>query len=760
MAKTPWTTSAQRLLLIKRYPEHQATRNNPVGRAIMMKTLHRDWEVQWPIEPTPAEIEAKRFKPRVEKPAVKVKKGKKVPVVETEEVEMVECTEEEAYERAVKAARELLHKRLGEWFNNYSRSTSTAARTSNVVVSNTSSSVLSLGPKKAAQAWQAYYSMKHDELAPQVADAWEKHCEENEKGKRKHWIAFLSAWMKERLEKETEEVQAQLTKYRTSYNEFDDPNELIEERNARYLHCITKMPRTAIAATEAILQQTGWASLVLAGGPHPAHGGDLKCLLTSAGENANEETFDEWLGEKRKGVIIGYFVEFLSEKYGDSEALKEWALDLPTDDKESDEEDDSEVEEINGPLEKTAIIDVDKDSGSNVASKMFSTSVSVNNLDVEKEREKEHEKERAENGDEKENEVPSESSTSTPSNTSRPSGSVIPIPPGANVLPEPPAEALKLAEAAPDGTPVPLPPQEASKQAAPALVADQVSVAPPYLAGKNLDCDTPKINADAPMEVDLQGQDAVCPALEEEAQDVGESGSPKGNAVDGKDVRRDKEVSVDPFENVSVPSSMQLGWKTIIAASKDRRWVATALAFAEYAAHEPVVGHLNTSDRPKEVAEHVKSKKKDFVPKLLLTKYGPQWAKWWGNQQPVWRFNDDGQPVLRVADDTADWKGMIKGGTAGLYLVVVSLAWWVTRVDGDDDLLWLMVDDVAWVLSQVNIYLAKSSSTSSRALSSSTKSNDKVSGSRKRPTSMVEDAKSDGPRKRTKTVKAAAVKTK
>ena len=50
---------------------------------------------------------------------------------------------------------------------------------------------------------------------------------------------------------------------------------------------------------------------------------------------------------------------------------------------------------------------------------------------------------------------------------------------------------------------------------------------------------------------------------------------------------------------------------------------------------------------------------------------------------------------------------MIKGGTAGMYLIVISLSWWVAEASVGDKQLWEAVNDVAWVLSQVNALLAK-----------------------------------------------------
>ena len=47
------------------------------------------------------------------------------------------------------------------------------------------------------------------------------------------------------------------------------------------------------------------------------------------------------------------------------------------------------------------------------------------------------------------------------------------------------------------------------------------------------------------------------------------------------------------------------------------------------------------------------------------------------------------------------WVGLKKGGSAGLYIVVMALSWWITSLKGDlDDLeLYETVNDIAWVLT-------------------------------------------------------------
>ena len=46
---------------------------------------------------------------------------------------------------------------------------------------------------------------------------------------------------------------------------------------------------------------------------------------------------------------------------------------------------------------------------------------------------------------------------------------------------------------------------------------------------------------------------------------------------------------------------------------------------------------------------------------------------------------------------------MRKGGSAGLYVVVMALSWWICKLEAGSDELqaWDIVDDVTWLLSSV-----------------------------------------------------------
>lgn len=70
--------------------------------------------------------------------------------------------------------------------------------------------------------------------------------------------------------------------------------------------------------------------------------------------------------------------------------------------------------------------------------------------------------------------------------------------------------------------------------------------------------------------------------------------------------------------------------------------------------------------------------------------------------QPSWRRNEADLPLFRDVPDGETWQTLRKGGTAGIYLVVTSLSWWIKAQHIERDVrVWSAVDDLSWVLQQM-----------------------------------------------------------
>ena len=117
---------------------------------------------------------------------------------------------------------------------------------------------------------------------------------------------------------------------------------------------------------------------------------------------------------------------------------------------------------------------------------------------------------------------------------------------------------------------------------------------------------------------------------------------------------------------------------------------------------------MSTKFRPKEIQAWIKSKKKTVAPSINPDKYGTQFMSWWKGMQPEWRSYmdmDASGTLKRDAPADVDWVALKKGGTAGMYIVVMGLSWWVkaqtTGPDHSNDA-WSAVGDLLWVFRQIN----------------------------------------------------------
>ena len=92
-----------------------------------------------------------------------------------------------------------------------------------------------------------------------------------------------------------------------------------------------------------------------------------------------------------------------------------------------------------------------------------------------------------------------------------------------------------------------------------------------------------------------------------------------------------------------------------------------------------------------------------------------QWVKWWSAAQPQWRETQT-WPFERVNAAGLDWGQLLNGGKDGLFLVVVSLGWWVHAHDpSEDSELSEAIADVTWVLKSLVSYLAADAITGSES---------------------------------------------
>ena len=124
---------------------------------------------------------------------------------------------------------------------------------------------------------------------------------------------------------------------------------------------------------------------------------------------------------------------------------------------------------------------------------------------------------------------------------------------------------------------------------------------------------------------------------------------------------------------------------------------------------DSMVQNLPTTMHPEEVASWIKSKKKNSPPEVNVDTYGPSFMAWWIALQPVWRVSDDSS-FNYTAPGNEDWRVLQKGGSAGLYTVVVALSWWIRALTPESfsSCAWTAVRDVHWVIDQISRKLTPS----------------------------------------------------
>ena len=88
------------------------------------------------------------------------------------------------------------------------------------------------------------------------------------------------------------------------------------------------------------------------------------------------------------------------------------------------------------------------------------------------------------------------------------------------------------------------------------------------------------------------------------------------------------------------------------------------------------------------------------MPSLDVCSYHKIFKEWWAGVQPSWR--NEGGTFRRNVPPGESWQVLKKGSTAGVYVVVVGLSWWVKAQDTERDAdVWALVDDLLWVIQQM-----------------------------------------------------------
>lgn len=103
---------------------------------------------------------------------------------------------------------------------------------------------------------------------------------------------------------------------------------------------------------------------------------------------------------------------------------------------------------------------------------------------------------------------------------------------------------------------------------------------------------------------------------------------------------------------------------------------------------------------------HRNYKKAPSLTGRKLKLFTEEWKRWWAELQPKWR-DTKVWPFEREPNTSGSWDTLLQGGPNGVYLVILSAAWWVSGIskDSEDGELWdevlEVLDEVYWVFSQL-----------------------------------------------------------
>ncbi|KAF9030904.1 hypothetical protein BJ165DRAFT_1535565 [Panaeolus papilionaceus] len=730
MTRAPWTTKEQRTFLKQHLIKWRV--GDSKKHILLFDTLVKEWIERWPAGYTPpseADIES-----------------------------YIDINTPHSLAEAM--AREVavtpIAKRLRQWLNNYtnrltesdleesddSRPSKKTKKTKHTNNKNKSASTpkaeLILGAKRLLQTWQVFWNRHQETLQTLVNAAWkeEHQGKDCKKTPENGWITFSS------------KVARKLT---TGYEVMD---ETIQERNQRLTmidhgstSCIAQLPTALDNVSASIYGQTEWSGMMIFGGPRPSLGGKRQIVVSFGGRTQN---LKEWMGkEKFAKAIHQVFSDYMLDTYGDGEALEKWSLDYEPPSCSESECEDSESNDGGNANDGTLVIRggahvvlSEKESPYDVATTSSSSSPpsrAVTALEIIKNvlTTSLHDtttptidstKSAADHNDQAAQD-PNADTLPHPTNNSQGhsvEGAVVEERNDKGII----VETTNREEEVDDLSMVAGLPQlplnvvdEAATNSVGVDDEDQLDkCSAPQRTREQMDKDH-DADADVIMAQEetppLRDQDETTAIHTPPTMSKPATSSPTVSSMtsptqpDASNNSAATSVSTpcitpatpSPSSSVSInapsadpitttaPVGTQAAWDVVRNASQDPQWHSFVNAFFRFETQEPITGQLSVGlmMRPKMVTEWIRSKKKHSIPDISFNLAATQMVTWW-------------KALCPNPNDATIFPSFAKGGTSGIYTVVVPLAWCVSLINDSADItiqeeLWQTIGTLGRILA-------------------------------------------------------------
>jgi hypothetical protein len=149
---------------------------------------------------------------------------------------------------------------------------------------------------------------------------------------------------------------------------------------------------------------------------------------------------------------------------------------------------------------------------------------------------------------------------------------------------------------------------------------------------------------------------------------------------------------------------------------------------------------LASENRPDEVRDWFQHGRKwGAMPDIsadIIARYEKQWWLWWTGLQPSWRGTNPSALTRKVPRGYNDWSAIRKGGQNGIFVVILTLGWWLVGARNNDGRgiakCEEALDDLVWVLDNINSHADSLKRTHGEA--------DKDIGSKKKKYVFITDA--------------------